>query len=79
VGCGQAAPRAALARFVLRDGSVEPDAGGTLPGRGAYLHRSEACAREALRRNAFARSFRAPVTTPDDLVERLLELSPAHG
>jgi predicted RNA-binding protein YlxR (DUF448 family) len=60
-----------MVRFVLRSGELEPDRAGTLPGRGAYLHRNPACAREAIRRRAFDRSFRAPVGTPDD---SLLEL-----
>jgi predicted RNA-binding protein YlxR (DUF448 family) len=72
VGCGESAPKGLLVRFVLRSGAVEADRGGTLPGRGAYLHRNPACAREAIRRRGFDRSFRTQVRTPDDsLLESL--------
>jgi predicted RNA-binding protein YlxR (DUF448 family) len=64
-----------MVRFVVRAGSVQADPGATLSGRGAYLHRDPACAREAVRRHAFERSFRAPVAAPDDLAERVLELT----
>ena len=35
--------------------------GRTLPGRGAWLHRSEECIDEAVRRGAFSRALRASV------------------
>jgi uncharacterized protein len=66
VGCGESAPKDLLIRFVLRGGAVEPDPAGTLPGRGAYLHRNPDCAREAIRRRGFDRSFRAQVRPPAD-------------
>ena len=69
MGCGRSAPKDALVRFVLRSGRIERDCAGTAPGRGAYLHADPACAREAARRRGFERSFRAPVDTPDDLLE----------
>jgi uncharacterized protein len=69
VGCGASAPKDRLVRFVLRSGRLEPDPRASAPGRGAYLHRDPACAREAVRRRGFDRSFRAPVRTPDDLLE----------
>jgi predicted RNA-binding protein YlxR (DUF448 family) len=75
VGCGEAAPKAQLVRFVLRDGRLAADPAARRQGRGAYLHPSEDCAREAMRRRGFDRSFRAPVATPDDL----LELAGADG
>jgi uncharacterized protein len=67
VGCGESAPKDQLVRFVLRSGRLEADPAG--PGRGAYLHPDERCAREAARRRGFDRSFRAPVRTPEDLLE----------
>jgi predicted RNA-binding protein YlxR (DUF448 family) len=69
VGCGHSAPKAELARFVLRLGVVEPDPDATQIGRGAYLHRDPECAAAAVRRRGFERSFRAPVAIPDDLLE----------
>jgi uncharacterized protein len=68
VGCGESAPKDRLVRFVLRGDAVEPDPAGTLDGRGAYLHRNPACAREAIRRRGFDRSFRMQVTAPGDRV-----------
>jgi predicted RNA-binding protein YlxR (DUF448 family) len=58
-----------MVRFVLNAGRLESDPEARMPGRGAYLHRERACAREAVRRRGFERSFRAPVRTPDDLLE----------
>jgi uncharacterized protein len=69
VGCGRSAPKDLLVRFVLRSGTVEADPEARLEGRGAYLHPEKSCAREAVRRRGFERSFRAPVRTPDDLLE----------
>jgi len=71
VGCGQSAPKDGLLRFVLREGRLEADPAARLPGRGAYLHRDEACAREAVRRRGFERSLRTTVGLPDDLLESL--------
>jgi len=56
---------------VLREGVLHPDPGARLPGRGAYLHREEDCAREAVRRGGFERSLRTKVGVPDDLLESL--------
>jgi predicted RNA-binding protein YlxR (DUF448 family) len=69
VGCGESAPKDQLVRFVLRSGSLESDPDARMPGRAAYLHPIEACARQAVRSRGFDRSFRAPVGTPDDLLE----------
>ena len=72
MGCGESAPKDRLVRFVLRAGAVEPDPAGTLPGRGAYLHRDPGCEHEAIRRRGFDRSFRTQVRTPDgSLLESL--------
>ncbi|HZU48081.1 MAG TPA: DUF448 domain-containing protein [Mycobacterium sp.] len=38
--------------------AVIVDPAGTLPGRGAWLHPVSQCAREAIRRRAFARALR---------------------
>ncbi|TMK64703.1 MAG: YlxR family protein [Actinobacteria bacterium] len=71
MGCGQSAPKHGLLRFVLREGRLEADPDARLPGRGAYLHHDEACAREAVRRRGFERSLRTTVRLPDDLLESL--------
>ncbi|GMA96600.1 hypothetical protein GCM10025881_34240 [Pseudolysinimonas kribbensis] len=46
-------------RVVARDGRVAVDAAARLPGRGAWLHRSQACVETALKRKAFGRALRA--------------------
>jgi uncharacterized protein len=46
--------------------AVTVDTTGTLPGRGAWLHPAPQCAKEAIRRRAFARALRiagAPETS----------------
>ena len=58
-------------RFVRVGGRLEPDPLGTRPGRGAYLHEDPECARAALARRGFDRSFRAPVAAPDNPLDLL--------
>jgi uncharacterized protein len=58
VGCGEVVPQPVLVRVRVGDGGrvvVDAERSG---GRGAWLHRDEACLRQALRRRAFARAFR---------------------
>ncbi|MEZ5997774.1 MAG: RNA-binding protein [Hyphomonas sp.] len=66
----------ALVRFVLSpDGVVTPDLAEKLPGRGVWLTASRAVLEDALKKKAFARAFKQPVTVPEELadsVERLL-------
>lgn len=63
-------------RFVVGpDGSVVPDVGRRLPGRGVWLTLNHATVAEAARKGAFQRSLKRPVTVPEglaDLVEQLL-------
>jgi predicted RNA-binding protein YlxR (DUF448 family) len=56
-----------LRRFVLVDGRLRPDLAQRLPGRGAYAC-DDACARRALARGGFARSFRQAVAIDPDLL-----------
>jgi hypothetical protein len=56
-----------LRRFVLADGRLQADPEQRRPGRGAYAC-DEACARRALARGGFARSFRQAVATDSDLL-----------
>jgi predicted RNA-binding protein YlxR (DUF448 family) len=73
VGCRRQAPAAELLRVVARDGAVVPDPGRRLPGRGAHLHRDEACLTSAVRRRALPRALR--VEGPLDLTVLRSELS----
>lgn len=55
-------------RFVISpDGELAPDFSGKLPGRGAWLSPLRDALEMALKKGAFARSFKAPVRVPDDL------------
>jgi predicted RNA-binding protein YlxR (DUF448 family) len=51
---------------VLADGQLVPDPEARLPGRGAYVCQAASCMAEAVRRQGFERSFRAPVRVPND-------------
>src|SRR6185295_7840885 len=72
-------PVGALIRFVVGpDGSVVPDLKRRLPGRGAWVTATRAAVEDAVRRSAFARSFKTKVRVAPDLaaqVEALLTTS----
>ena len=73
VGCGRKAPQSELLRFAAPAGTLFPDPGGRLPGRGAYTCRSAACFERARARRAFGRTLRRPVEVPDGLDASLEE------
>jgi predicted RNA-binding protein YlxR (DUF448 family) len=61
-----------LLRFVVApDGSVVPDLGGKLPGRGLWLSPRRDMIEKACRRNLFARAARVPVSVPGDLTDQV--------
>ncbi|HEY2085958.1 MAG TPA: YlxR family protein [Mycobacterium sp.] len=55
--------------------AVTVDPAGTLPGRGAWLHPVPQCAREAIRRRAFARALRIAGAPDTSAVVEHIELS----
>ncbi len=65
-----------LIRFVRApDGTITPDLGCRLPGRGVWVQLDRSVVETAARQNAFSRSLKRQVTVPDglaDLVEHLL-------
>jgi hypothetical protein len=64
-------PEAALVRFAAGpDGSIVPDAGAKLPGRGVWVRAEREAVTQAVKRNAFARSLKHAVTAAPDLPER---------
>jgi len=64
VGCRRAAPKSYLLRIVRSpSGAVRVDRSGRAPGRGAYVHRSSACAEAAMKRSSLVRSLRATLDT----------------
>ncbi|WP_125132463.1 YlxR family protein [Microbacterium sp. 10M-3C3] len=60
VGCRTRAPRSALLRVVAVDSVLVRDDRATMPGRGAWVHETDACVDAALRRRAFVRALRVP-------------------
>jgi predicted RNA-binding protein YlxR (DUF448 family) len=58
VGCRVRAAKSDLLRLVVVEGSITPDPGGRLPGRGASIHPDLGCLEMAERRRAFPRAFR---------------------
>ncbi len=73
---GQVMEESRLIRFVAGpDGSVAPDLGRKLPGRGLWVAADRASVAAAVKKNLFSRSARAPLKPAADLpdmVERLL-------
>ena len=68
-------PVGELIRFVVApDGSVVADLKRKLPGRGAWVTATRAAIDEAVRRNAFKRSFKTKVRVAPDLAARVEEL-----
>jgi predicted RNA-binding protein YlxR (DUF448 family) len=68
-------PVAELIRFVVSpDGEVVPDLKRKLPGRGVWVTATHAAVEDAVRRNAFARSFKAKVRVAPDLAARVGDL-----
>ncbi len=58
VGCRARAPRSSLLRIVAQDGVLVADERAVLPGRGAWVHDTDACVDTAIRRRAFGRALR---------------------
>ncbi|WP_298944322.1 YlxR family protein [uncultured Microbacterium sp.] len=58
VGCRARAPRSALLRVVEQAGVLVADEKAVLPGRGAWVHATDACVSTAIQRRAFERALR---------------------
>lgn len=58
VGCRARAPRSSLLRVIADGSQLVPDERAVLPGRGAWVHETDACVRKALTRRAFVRALR---------------------
>jgi predicted RNA-binding protein YlxR (DUF448 family) len=70
LGCRQRAAASSLLRCVAQDGEAVPDASGTLPGRGAWVHPTLECVDSSIRRRAFGRALKVA----DSLDTRKLRL-----
>ena len=70
LGCREMKPKAELVRVVRSpEGEVSLDTKGKAPGRGAYVCRSAACLKKAIKSRALDRAL--DVKIPDELIEKL--------
>ena len=71
MGCREQKPKNELIRVVRSpQGEISLDFRGKAPGRGAYLCRSSACLKKAMKSRALDRALSAAV--PQEVYERLL-------
>jgi predicted RNA-binding protein YlxR (DUF448 family) len=63
VACRKRRPQPELFRFAVQEGRVVPDRDRSLPGRGAWLCRAEACAR-ALKGGQLSRALKGRAVEP---------------
>lgn len=72
VACRGEKPRRELLRIVRSpEGEVSLDLSGRLPGRGAYVCKSEACIKLLAKRKPLAKAFSVPV--PEEVYARIEE------
>ena len=72
IATGDVQPKHGLIRFVIGpDNQVYPDILGKLPGRGIYVSADRAALELAVKKKAFARSAKQPVTLPDGLIDEV--------
>lgn len=65
-------PKRELVRLVRSpDGTISIDAGGKVPGRGAYVCANPECLKKAIKTNALSRTLETRV--PDELYDTLYE------
>jgi uncharacterized protein len=70
IATGEAGAAEGFIRFVLSpDGVVAPDFSEKLPGRGAWVTATREALAAAVKKGAFARSFKQSATAPQDLPE----------
>ena len=76
IGCMQSKPKRELLRIVASPDGLQIDISGKMPGRGAYLCRSEECARLAVKKNAFGRNLKTEVSRQqaESLAEQIAQL-----
>ncbi len=72
---GDVMPECRLVRFIATlDGDVVPDLARKLPGRGVWIAATREAVDQAVKRNAFARSAKAPLRPAHDLADRVAAL-----
>ncbi|MBI3513402.1 MAG: RNA-binding protein [Proteobacteria bacterium] len=79
IATGVVADKDALVRFVVApSGELVPDLQQRLPGRGLYVAAERSALDVALKKRAFTRAAKRPVTVPVDLADRLEALIAGH-
>ncbi|MDQ2697718.1 MAG: YlxR family protein [Actinomycetota bacterium] len=73
VGCRTRAPRTALLRVVAIDSVLVPDERASMPGRGAWVHKTQECVDAAIRRRAFVRALRVSGSLDTQTIEQYLQ------
>ena len=73
VSCRQRAARNTLLRVALSDGRLVIDERGVLPGRGAWVHSTGDCLKQAVSRGSFARALRVSGSLDTSPLENRLE------
>ena len=72
IATGEVQPKHGLIRFVIGpDNQVYPDILGKLPGRGIYVAADRAALELAVKKKAFSRSAKQPVTLPEGLIDEV--------
>lgn len=72
IATGRPGTKDDLIRFVLSpDGEIAPDFSGDLPGRGAWVSATRDSVELAVKKGAFARSFKASARPPENLADRI--------
>ncbi len=72
IATGEVQPKHGLIRFVAGpDNHVYPDILGKLPGRGIYVAADRAALELAVKKKAFSRSAKQPVTLPEGLIDEV--------
>lgn len=73
VACRQRAARDVMLRVVVRDAQLVVDERALLPGRGAWVHPTAVCLKQAVSRGSFARALRASGSLDAGPLENRLE------
>ena len=76
IGCMTSKPKKELIRIVAGPDGLQIDTNGKMPGRGAYLCRSEECAKLAVKKNAFGRNLKTEISRQqaESLAEQIAQL-----
>lgn len=79
IATGEVGDPAQMIRFVVGpDGQAVPDISGKLPGRGMWVNATKAALEAAIKKKAFSRSAKTPVSVPDDLFAQTNRLMTAR-